>query len=52
LAGAWVLEKSLELVDGVYRLAARTLPPGANAEVTHRVNEKNAEGLENWSGKN
>jgi len=34
LAGAQVLEKNLELADGVYRLAARTLPPGADAEVT------------------
>jgi len=34
VVGARVLEKNLELADGVYRLAARTLPLAADTEVT------------------
>jgi len=34
VVGAQILENNLELADGVYRLAARSLPPGVDAEVT------------------
>ena len=34
MVGARVLENNLELADGVYRLAARSLPQDVDAEVT------------------
>jgi len=36
----------------MHRLAARGLPPGADAVVINRADETNAEGLGSCSGKN
>jgi len=53
VVGARVLEKNLELADGVYRLAAHTLTPGADMEVTTLLWRKECWGeLESWSGEN